>query len=731
MEENTRSRGSSLGSIAEDSFYFIDDSYTLLEERRRHHWVRDDISDKCLACEKNFSFLRRRHHCRSCGGIFCYECSGYSIEIPKFIDTCPTPEYNPFDIKNYIPATLRQKTLETLGYNKDEDRVCLYCHRKIKNILEISDLIKVFNNVLLDLPNFRKLATVSKAYNKIAKFYLNNFKQIQFYLPDHKYSQRERTNLWINRKYFAGHSRWLIPLIKSIDWKSISVYDKKEVIDLLYKPRKYPCSNLMCCGQCNPSLTPEDAIICLYPYIEEKEIRKYIFESLSRAPIEELLSYLPYMVYSCRFYYNKVKNKCQISDYLIHISSHNYIFLNYFYWELNLQMCDREHRSMYHNIKLKLLDKLDSTNKVSGLENREILLNSEGFMKNLATVIEKQPNLSALRDIIRDHLLYKNYFANYPISLPIQPGQLCIGVDINNIVIKDSATRPIFIPFNCIAKQEDYTNHQFAALYKREDVRKDYIISKVILLMDLIIYRELGIEMNLINYAILPVDEKSGFVEIIPNAQTIYNIHEKLKFTIQNFIIENNGMVPMEVLRDRFVKSCAGYCVISYLLGIGDRHLDNIMVTEDGYLFHIDYSFILGYDPKIITKNAFGGSEIRLTSDMIDMMGGMESKHYKKFKDLCNQCYNCLRQHSNLFYILLSMLAYYKPAIDGPNAFTKQIIEKHIIDKFIPFESNYEAKIHINTKLSHNTHQSLGETISDFFHYYNKESFLGKIFRSF
>lgn len=51
-------------------------------------WVPDNQADNCIACKAKFDFIKRRHHCRRCGQIFCGKCSSNKVQFHRmgFVD---------------------------------------------------------------------------------------------------------------------------------------------------------------------------------------------------------------------------------------------------------------------------------------------------------------------------------------------------------------------------------------------------------------------------------------------------------------------------------------------------------------------------------------------------------------------------------------------------------------------------------------------------------------------
>ena len=162
---------------------------------------------------------------------------------------------------------------------------------------------------------------------------------------------------------------------------------------------------------------------------------------------------------------------------------------------------------------------------------------------------------------------------------------------------------------------------------------------------------------QLTTYKILPTSKNDGFVEMVPNCKSLRVIINESSGDLQGYLRKLNpnptgpfGMEP-NVLSN-FVRSCAGYCAITYVLCIGDRHLDNLLLTKDGHLFHIDFGMI-GREPPTKIRSP----PIKLSIEMVQLMGGQQSPHFVLFNQLCVEAYNILRKNANLILNLVYLMS--------------------------------------------------------------------------
>jgi phosphatidylinositol 3-kinase len=135
-----------------------------------------------------------------------------------------------------------------------------------------------------------------------------------------------------------------------------------------------------------------------------------------------------------------------------------------------------------------------------------------------------------------------------------------------------------------------------------DDLRQDQLVIMMIQLMDGLLKRG-TLDLCLRPYSIIAMSPSSGLVEFVDNSMPISQVLADYGNSIMQFFRTQSPKrgakydVQPEVI-STYVRSCAGYCVITYILGVGDRHLDNIMLQPSGRFFHIDFGFIFGRDPK-------------------------------------------------------------------------------------------------------------------------------------
>jgi phosphatidylinositol 3-kinase len=124
----------------------------------------------------------------------------------------------------------------------------------------------------------------------------------------------------------------------------------------------------------------------------------------------------------------------------------------------------------------------------------------------------------------------------------------------------------------CQDKLTLFTGPSYKVIFKSgDDLRQDQLIIQMITLMDRLLKR-VNLDLKLKPYRILATGPKDGLMEFVGGSMPVSEVLNKFNQSILEYLRVNNpdpgaplGVAP-EVM-STFIKSCAGYCVITYILG--------------------------------------------------------------------------------------------------------------------------------------------------------------------
>ncbi|KAG8225411.1 hypothetical protein J437_LFUL004611 [Ladona fulva] len=352
-----------------------------------------------------------------------------------------------------------------------------------------------------------------------------------------------------------------------------------------------------------------------------------------------------------------------LATFLIHRACQNSTLANYFYWYLLIECEDQDpavkQDSRVKDMYITVMKRFSQTLSKGSLEwqkRRAFLSRQQTFIDKLVKLMKniaresgnRKKKTERLQALLADPDSFKINFANFdPLPFPLDPDVKIKGIQPEKATLFKSALMPSRLTF-CTTEGTEYV-----AIFKNgDDLRQDQLILQIITLMDKLLRRE-NLDLKLTPYRVLATSSKHGFLQFIestPVAEVLATEGSIQNFFRKHHPSENGPYGIANDVMDTYIKSCAGYCIITYLLGVGDRHLDNLLLTTSGKLFHIDFGYILGRDPKPLPP------PMKLSKEMVEAMGGVNSENYQEFRKQCYTAFLHLRRHANLILNLFSLM---------------------------------------------------------------------------
>ncbi|KAH6894176.1 kinase-like domain-containing protein [Thelonectria olida] len=471
---------------------------------------------------------------------------------------------------------------------------------------------------------------------------------IMSYPPTHVLNTEETDLVWKFRYHLTRDKRALTKFVKSVNWSDQS--ESKLAIQALGRWTE---------------IEVDDALELLGPSFDNAAVRSYAVDRLRKSDDNELLLYLLQLVQALKYEHistdstEESTHDSSLAGFLIQRAAANFQLGNYFYWYLMVECEDGspdallDNRNIYRKVAYDFMAELEK--QPDGVETRKTLLRQGELFSVLGDAAEeiKKTTANAKKTDRAKRFLAdpKNELLSIdpPLSMPLDPSVLVTGVvPEDTIVFKSSLS-----PFKCTFKTT--TGSTYPIIFKvGDDLRQDQLVIQIITLMDQLLQKE-NLDLKLSPYKILATNVTAGASQFVQSSSLSSIIGKFRANPVLGYLKYHNPdeRQPLGVRQetlDTYVRSCAGYCVITYILGVGDRHTENLLLAPDGHFFHADFGFILGRDPKPFAPL------MKLSKEMVDCMGGVQSEHYQQFKQYCFLAFTALRKSSNLILNLFSLM---------------------------------------------------------------------------
>ncbi|KAK9873151.1 hypothetical protein WA026_021384 [Henosepilachna vigintioctopunctata] len=469
------------------------------------------------------------------------------------------------------------------------------------------------------------------------KNYEKNFDYDNFY----EMHDQDRKNIWNLKHYWKERNPNILPkILYCIDWDRKETF--AEVVALL---REWP------------ELSPEKALELLDYAYADQEVRYYAVQCLQGMSDDDLLLYLLQLVQALK---HELFLECDLIDFILKRALANQKIGHYLFWHLRSEM------------------QVPSVSVRFGLILEAYCRGAQehiGVLQHQLTYLEKLKKCTEVMRTRRDKDKAKSLLQDYmhdpstaellkDLRNPLDPSFRCNGIKIDKCRVKDSKLRPLWIVFG---NADPYGDDIYLIFKNGDDLRQDMLTLQLLRLMDRLWKLE-GLDLRISAYNCISTESRVGLIETVLNAETIANIQkEKGMFSVSSAFRKgsifawlkdyNTTEAALNQAVNEFTLSCAGYCVATYVLGIGDRHSDNIMIKRTGQLFHIDFGHILGH-----FKEKFGIKRERvpfvLTHDFVYVInkGSKYSIEFKIFQEYCEKAFLILRKHGNLILSLCAMM---------------------------------------------------------------------------